>query len=103
MPTPTTTTPAPLTLWLTDRSRHEPAFRCPRARYLGHHFGPTGYGITARRESLPLVTGLSVHEGLEAFAAVLAREDRLPDLHETRAVIAAVGDAYASKVEARGY
>jgi hypothetical protein len=103
--TPTTpTTTAPTTLWLTDRSRHKTGLsRCPRQRYLGYHFGATGYGITAKRESLPLATGLSVHQGLEASAAILAQHDRLPDVHEMRGLIGVATDAYASKVEARGY
>jgi hypothetical protein len=109
-PTPpptTTTTPtpdAPLTLWLTDRTRYKlGTARCPRARYLGSHFGPTGYGITARRESLPLVTGISVHRGLEGFATILAEFDRLPDIHETRAIIAETTADYIARVELRGY
>jgi hypothetical protein len=92
-----------LTLWLTDRSRWKlGTSRCARARYLGYHAGPTGYGITARRESLPLATGISVHRGLEAFAAIL-KQDRLPDIHETRAIIADICAEYFARVEARGY
>lgn len=103
--TPTTPTPAPpLTLWLTDRTRYKlGTARCPRARYLSCHAGPTGYGLTARRDSLPLVTGISAHHGLEAFAQLLAREDRLTTLDETRAIIATVTRAYVTRVEARGY
>jgi hypothetical protein len=95
--------PAPLTLWLTDRSRWKAGTsRCARQRYLSYHFGPTGYGITARRESLPLATGISVHRILEAFAAIL-KLDRLPDLRETRAIIAAECADYLLRVEQRGY
>lgn len=104
MPTTPIADPAPLLIWLTDRSRWKTATsRCARARYLGYHFGPTGYGITARRESLPLATGISVHRGLEAFAHTLAQYDRLPDLDETREVIALTCEAYLARVEARGY
>jgi hypothetical protein len=103
-PTTTATTSAPLTLWLTDRTRFKlGTARCRRARYLGYHAGPTGYGLTARRESLPLVTGVSVHRGLEGFARILAADDRLPDLAETRAIVAAVTAEYLTRVEARGY
>jgi hypothetical protein len=93
----------PTTLWLTDRSRFKTGFRCPRARYLGSHFGPTGYGITLRADSLPLATGTSVHEILEGFAAGLIRYDSVPTLEATRAVIQQVQDAYVARVEARGF
>jgi hypothetical protein len=95
---------APLLLWLTDRTRFKTGTsRCARARYLGFHAGPTGYGLTARRESLPLVTGISVHRGLEAYARIVAAYDRLPDLHETRAIIQTVTADYITRVEERGY
>jgi hypothetical protein len=95
--------PAPL-LWYTDRSRFKlGASRCKRARYLTYHAGPTGYGLTARRESLPLVTGIAAHQGLEGFSRIAAQHDRLPDLNETRAIIQAVCDGYVTRVEARGY
>lgn len=96
--------PAPLTVWLTDRSRYKTGTgRCPAARYLSYHFGPTGYGITTRAESLPLATGLSAHEGAEAFAKILQAEDRLPTEVETRAIILAVQAKYLEKVSARGF
>src|SRR5262245_40929904 len=102
--TTTTATAAPTTIWLTDRSRYlTGTARCPRQRYLSYHFGPTGYGITRKSEALPLVTGLAVHEGLEAFALLMKETDRLPDVHETRAIIAQVVAHYIAKVEARGY
>src|SRR5262245_8391507 len=102
-PTMTTTTPASA-IWFTDRSRVKLGLgRCPRARYLGYHAGPSGYGITLRRESLPLATGLSVHEALERFAHILQREDRLPTLAEVRDIILTVCAAYVKRVEERGY
>jgi hypothetical protein len=95
---------APLTLWLTDRSRYKLGTgRCARARYLGYHAGPTGYGITTRSESLPLATGLSAHAGLEQYMTILKAHDRLPALDETRAIIAGVRRAYEARVEARGF
>jgi hypothetical protein len=104
MPTTTTTTTAPLTLWLTDRSRWKKGVSsCARARYLGYHAGPGGYGITARRESLPLATGISVHQGEEMFCEILKREQRLPDIHETRDIVATIVAGYLARVEARGY
>jgi hypothetical protein len=70
-------------LMFTDRSRLKTGLsRCPRARYLGYHAGPTGYGMTARSEALPLVTGIAVHQVLEACALILQKHDRLPDLDE---------------------
>ena len=95
---------APLTLWLTDRTRSKTGLgRCQRKRYLASHFGPTGYGITPRSESLPLATGLSVHEGIEAFSTILIKDDRLPTAEETRAIVKVVQAAYRKKVEARGF
>jgi hypothetical protein len=103
MPTLTPTS-APVTLWLTDRSRFKiGTSRCPRARYLTYHSGPTGYGITARRESLPLVTGIHVHQILEAYTSHMATTDRLPELDETRAIIAQASAEYITRVESRGY
>src|SRR5262245_32533985 len=98
------TTPAPTTIWITDRTRFKTATsRCARARYLGFHYGATGYGITARRDSLPLATGISAHRGLEAYASILAKTDRLPDLHETRGIIQTSCAEYVARVEARGF
>jgi hypothetical protein len=97
-------TPAPLTFWLTDRTRSKTGLgRCMRKRYLSTAFGPTGYGITARSESLPLTTGLAVHEGLEALCLILQKEDRLSTAEETRAIAEAAKARYRAKVEARGF
>src|SRR5262252_3573184 len=109
VPPPTTTTttttptaPAPL-LWFTDRSRFKlGTSRCPRARFLGYHFG-NSYGITARRQALPLVTGIYVHRILETYAKILQRADRLPTLEEVRAIIAELVTGYEAEVASRGY
>jgi hypothetical protein len=104
MTTPSMTSVAPLTIWLTDRTRFKlGTSRCPRARYLSCHAGPTGYGLTARRESLPLATGISFHRGLEAYLRLLAEHDRLSTVEETRAIIRAVVEDYLARVEARGF
>ena len=104
MPNMPDDSPAPLTLWLTDRTRSKTGLgRCKRKRYLSTHFGPTGYGITAKSESLPLATGLAVHEGIEAFAAVLMKDDRLTTAEETRAIVLEAQTRYRAKVEARGF
>jgi len=90
--------------WLTDRSRFKLATsRCARARYLGNHYGPTGYGITTRSESLPLATGKSAHQGLEGFLSHLKQHDQLPDLDLTRAIIAGVREAYEARCGERGF
>jgi hypothetical protein len=105
-PPTTTTTPTTTTsslLWYTDRSRFKlGTSRCARARYLGYH-AFNSYGITARRDALPLVTGIAVHQILEDFTSVLRQYDRLPALDEVRAIITAQVDAYVTRVEARGY
>ena len=98
-----TETPASL-IWYTDRSRYNVGTRrCPRSRYLGYHAGPTGYGLTACQTALPLATGLGVHHGAEAFAAILRDHDRLPDLTETRQIVADTVTEYILRVEKRGY
>jgi hypothetical protein len=100
----TTMTTAPLNIWLTDRTRVKTGTaRCARARFHACHFGPTGYGITARRDSLPLATGISVHRGLEGFTRHLATRDRIPTSAEARLVIAEVVKDYVTRVEARGF
>jgi hypothetical protein len=92
------------TLWLNDRSRYKLGTgRCARQRYLSYHWGPTGYGITSRNDSLPLATGIYVHEGVAGFCAILQAEDRLPTLEETRAVVAETCAAYVARVEAKGF
>lgn len=97
-------TPAPLTIWLQDRSRFKvKTGRCARQGYLGYHWGPTGYGITNRSDSLPLATGIYVHEGISRFGLILQRFDRLPTLEETRGIIAEVQVDYVTRVEARGF
>lgn len=102
MVAPDTSTPVSL-LWLTDRSRYKlGTSRCPRARYLGYHAGPTGYGLTTTSLSLPLATGLSVHQGVEAFAGAL-QADRLPNEDETRSIVRSVCGEYVATCTARGF
>lgn len=94
---------APL-LWYTDRSRYKlGTSRCGAARYLNYHFGPTGYGITAHGDSLPLATGCYTHEGVEQFGRILQQHDRLPDLTETRQIIDTVRKAYFDRILERGF
>ena len=104
MPTPPETPTAAPLLWYTDRTRSDQGLaRCRRQRYLSTLFGPTGYGIAPASESLPLATGLSVHDGYEQLGRILQTADRLPTAEETRAIVAEVQQAYVAKVEARGY
>ena len=100
--TTTTTTDVPL-LWLTDRSRVKTGTsRCARQRYLGYH-AFNSYGITLRRDALPLVTGIAVHEILEAYTTILKDFDRLPSLGDVREIIDAHVAGYIARVEDRGY
>lgn len=95
---------APLTLWLTDRSRYKLSQgRCQGARYLGYHFGPTGYGITSKADSLPLATGLYTHVGVQKFCTILQTTDQLPTLEQTRIIIAETCAQYVQRVEDRGF
>ena len=49
-----------------DRSRILEWTRCPRSRWLGSHFN--GHGITSGTLRVPLVTGGSIHLGLEQLS-----------------------------------
>ena len=67
----TLSTSAPSTLWYVDRSRIvDGRGFCNRARYLGYHSGPSGYGIQMKGTRVPLMTGIASHDGL---AVVLHR------------------------------
>jgi hypothetical protein len=59
--------------------------------------------MTARRQSLPLVTGDWLHQILAAFVHILRTLARLPSLEETREIIQAHVAGYLARVEARGY
>lgn len=90
--------------WYTDRTRIFTGLgKCARARYLSNYAGPTGYGLTHRRDSLPLATGISAHQGLERFAQVLRDHDRLPTQAETRLIVKSVVADYVQRVDARGF
>ena len=55
-----------MSLWYVDRSRYEAGTQhCSWDRYLSYHFGPSGYGINRKAESLPLGTGTGYHVGGE--------------------------------------
>lgn len=103
-PTQPKSDPQPITLWLTDRTRIETGLgRCARKRYLSTAFGPTGYGITATSESLPLTTGIAVHDGVALIGQAIQTSGALPDVATMRAIVGEVQAAYLAKVEARGF
>lgn len=116
-------------LWYTDRSRIVDSLgQCQMIRYLGCHFGPTGYGIQRKGTKLPLMTGIGAHDGLapvlqycantyttqEQVLAVLGTSTVDPQTGEefmgtalpdevVRASVAAAQAQYWQVVEARGF
>lgn len=91
------------TLWLTDRSRYdEGQDRCRRARFLGYHAGPYGYGLAKRAQSIPLSTGIAYHDGLALILEHVRRHDTLPPDAVVREACALSTAAYRTVVEARG-
>lgn len=91
-------------LWLTDRSAlFTSNGGCARARYLNRHFGPTGYGIVRKAESLPLATGIHAHQATEILQKHLLAHDQLPPKAVVREAIKTANDAYLKVIEARGY
>ena len=94
----------PVTIWLTDRSRYTTGTgRCGQERYLTNHFGPTGYGIVRKSESLPLATGTYAHQALEVLFRHLLETDTFPSVDLIREAIQTTLQAYQKKIEARGY
>lgn len=93
-----------ITIWLTDRSRYSlGTSRCGRNRYLTNHFGPTGYGIVRKAESLPLATGHYAHVALETLYQHLVATDTFPTPEVVRAAVNAACSAYEKRIEQRGY
>ena len=91
-------------LWLTDRSRWKLGIsRCPRARYLSNHFGPSGYGITRSAQAIPLATGAYTHDGQADFCRILRDHDRLPTLEETRSIVQTQTGLYDTLCTKRGF
>lgn len=94
-------------LWLVDRSRIvDGRGFCQRARLLGYHIGPNGYGITLKATKLPLMTGIASHDGM---APILEWCRDHPD-HITvppddviRAAVDHAQTKYWKVVEARGF
>jgi hypothetical protein len=98
MPDPIPDQPEPLRLWLTSRSAYEDGFFCPRSRYLQYHSGPFGYGIRRKAESIPLVTGGSIHQPLAELLTWIMHNPT--DMRGADQVLrAACGDSCAKYVE----
>lgn len=101
--------PAPVQplIWhgpLTSRSKWEQLTgKCPRAAYLSHHAGPTGYGLTLRSESLPLVTGSAFHDGAAHLLHIQRMSDALPTVADVRSVVTVVRQQYEHRCTERGY
>jgi hypothetical protein len=94
----------PITFWLTDRTHYEMGTgNCPRARYYSKHFGPSGYGIVAKSESLPLVTGTYAHEAAARLFDHLQRKGELPDPPVIRRALAEVSHLYEQEIIAKGF
>lgn len=104
-------------LWYTDRTRYvDGQGWCKRARALGYHLGPDGYGIQKKGTRLPLMTGIAAHDGLapvlewakvydtpEKVTNSLTHTGYLVPNHVVRQAIAAAQQAYWKTVEARGF
>lgn len=98
------TSAAPLTLWLTDRSRFKTGLsRCPRERYLKYHFGPSGYGITTLAQALPLATGQYVAQAFELLLKATQATDTLPEAPQVRQIVAEVQGRYEALLVERGF
>lgn len=92
-------------LYLVDRSRIETGTqRCEWERYLGYHFGPSGYGIQRKSESLPLATGIAVHVGTELLGrwALEHPEARTLPLEVIRAAATTARQQYEERARQRG-
>lgn len=95
---------APAPLWLLDRSRKETEHSCEVSRYLGYHFGPSGYGIQRKAESIPLTTGAGTHvgtQGLGEWAKAHPDARELP-LEVIRENVKLAREAYEKRAIERG-
>jgi hypothetical protein len=90
--------------WYTDRTHVEMGLgHCRRARWLSKHAGPTGYGLVAKSESLPLATGTYIHLAAQPLLQILKDLQRLPTTEEVRAGVAIANGAYEIEIGARGF
>lgn len=88
---------------LTDRSRYELGLdRCQRARYLSTVWGPSGYGITRKAHSIPLVIGASYHQGLAHVLRWVQGQDQLPPDTVVREAVGKATASYRDVLAIRG-
>lgn len=66
----------PITLRLVDRTRTVTDWKCPRARFWGYEF--KGRGIVKSGTSLPLFTGIILHDALAAIAIMTQADKPVP-------------------------
>jgi hypothetical protein len=104
MSTPTPLVPQALALWLVDRSRYEThQEHCRRARYLGYHAGPTGYGWRRKAQSIPATTGTLIHAPIaEILLHARAKGGLLPPDDVIYTAIRAALQHYDKIIEVRG-
>ncbi len=78
-------------LWFTDRSRHFLGLQgCPQERWILYHSGPTGYGIRAASQAVPLATGIRVHLILARVMALLQALPAPESIQESEEAIQAL-------------
>lgn len=93
----------PTRLWLTDNSRRDEGLdRCQRARFLGYHFGPTGYGIQRKAQSIPLATGIYLHQPAAQVYEWVRQHDQLPPDEVVREACAGALTEYERVITLRG-
>ena len=93
----------PTIIQLTDRSRIDTGLdRCQRARLLNYHWGPSGYGITRKAQSIPLATGTLYHEALAHILKYVQHDDALPPGSVVRDACRLACAAYDKGVALRG-
>lgn len=92
-------------LWLVDRSRIETGTqRCTWERLLNYHFGPSGYGIARKAESIPLTTGIAIHVGTQLLGEWCRQhphEESVP-LEVIRLAVQTAREQYEARARARG-
>lgn len=95
--------PPALEMWLVDRSRWETAHEhCLRARYLGYHGGPTGYGWRRKAQSIPATTGTFIHEPVAEILEYCRKHNRVPGEDIVYSAIRTSAQKYDKVVEKRG-
>jgi hypothetical protein len=91
------------TIQLTDRTRYIQGLEfCPRARYLSTSWGPSGYGISRKAQSIPLATGSLYHAGLAHVLQYVKAHDQLPPDEVVREAVRLCDEGYDEVVAVRG-